>query len=211
MKYLFILSFFLFAACTSTVPEQSSEVNVPQDAFDIRPLLIGESLPDVSLTGIDGNQTSIAGLVADKPSMIVFYRGGWCPFCSSHLGELAAIEEEIYELGYQILAISPDQPEYLRQSLEEQELSYTLLSDSSMEMARAFGVAFRVDDQTVAGLKENGMDIVERSGHQHQQLPVPAVFITDTSGQVLFQYVNPEYRERISGEVLIAALRAFEE
>ncbi len=74
MKYLFILSFFMFTACTSTEPEQASEVNVPQDAFDIRPLLIGESLPDVSLTGIDGNQTSIAGLVADKPSMIVFYR-----------------------------------------------------------------------------------------------------------------------------------------
>jgi len=69
MKYLFILSFFMFTACTSTEPEQASEVNVPQDAFDIRPLLIGESLPDVSLTGIDGNQTSIAGLVADKPSM----------------------------------------------------------------------------------------------------------------------------------------------
>jgi len=211
MKYLFLLSFFMFTACTSNEPEQASEVNVPQDAFDIRPLLIGESLPDVSVTGIDGNQTSIAGLVAENPSMIVFYRGGWCPFCSSHLGELAALEEEIYELGYQILAISPDQPEYLRQSLEEQELSYTLLSDSSMETARAFGVAFRVDDQTVAGLKENGMDIVERSGHPHQQLPAPAVFITDTSGKILFQYVNPEYRERISGKVLIAALQAFME
>ena len=103
----------------------------------------------------------------------------------------------------------PDQSGFLNASLEEFEMDYTLLSDSPMEVARTFGVAYREDDETVARLKNNGMDIIKRSGHDHQQLPVPAVFILNTTGEVLFQYVNPDYRTRISGEILMAALRAF--
>jgi peroxiredoxin len=183
--------------------------SVPDNAFNVQPLLIGEEIPDISVTDSDGNQESLKTITTSKPSMIVFYRGGWCPFCSSHLADLVSYEKEIYDLGYQILAISPDQPEFLQKSLEDQQINYTLLSDSSMELSRAFGVAFRVDDETVQSLKENGMDIIKSSGHNHQQLPAPSVFITDTSGKILFQYVNPEYRERIDADILMAALRAF--
>ncbi|MEX0721576.1 MAG: peroxiredoxin-like family protein [Balneolaceae bacterium] len=208
MKIIAVAVFLLFAGCNSSEPKGQS-TKTAEDAFSVRPLLIGESIPDVAVTDTENNEHSIAELIKEKPTLIIFYRGGWCPFCSAHLLELASLEEDIYELGYQILAISPDQPEFLNQTLEDQDLSYTLLSDSPMEAARAFGVAYREDDETVAGLKSNGMDIVQRSGHDHQQLPVPAVYIADTSSKILFQYVNPDYRERISGEILLAALKVF--
>ena len=210
MKLRTILPFLLtvLIAC-NTEPSRTAEENVPQSAFDINPLLIGEQIPDVTMTDKDDRQHSLRELVSGQPTLIIFYRGGWCPFCSSYLGEVAAMEDEIYDLGYQILAISPDQPQYLRESVQDIDIDYTLLSDSSMEVARAFGLAFRVDDETVEELKNNGMDIVRNSGHEHRQLPVPAAFIIDTSGQVLFQYVNPEYRERISGDILKEALREY--
>jgi len=207
-RFLFLLIFLFMVACTGEKLEQALN-QIPVNASNVQPLLIGEFVPDLPLTDVEGKKITLMELTAGKLSVIVFYRGGWCPFCSAHLVELAALEEDLYALGYQLLAISPDQPEFLRQSLEEQELNYALLSDSSMQVAQAFGVAFQVDNETVQSLKEGGMDIVERSGYDHQLLPVPAVFISDTDGKILFQYVNPNYRERISGEILTAALHFF--
>ncbi|MCA1803590.1 MAG: AhpC/TSA family protein [Rhodothermaceae bacterium] len=191
--------------------ETESDRHVPDSAFGVNPLLIGQSVPALEALDKDGNRHSITELTSRKPTLIIFYRGGWCPFCSAHLAELAVAEEEIYNLGYQVLAISPDQPSYLRRSFDEVEMKYTLLSDSSMDIARAFGVAFRADAETVAALKQHGMDIEAQSGQDHHQLPVPAVFITDTDGKIRFQYVNPDYKERISGDILMAALKTFQE
>ena len=204
---LVILSFLI--GCTSHSADQSDSNEVPKSASGINPLLIGDQVPDVVMTDKNDEDHSLRELISRQPTLIVFYRGGWCPFCSSYLGEIAAMEDEIYDQGYQILAISPDQPKYLRESVQQVEVDYTLLSDSSMDVARAFGLAFRLDDETVQELKDGGMDIVENSGHDHRQLPVPAAFITDTSGEILFQYVNPDYRERISGDILMAALKEY--
>lgn len=209
MKYLILSLIVMIAGCTAPGDQGRMEPSVPQDPTGVNPLLIGEKVPDLPVMDKSGGEQHLLTRISDSPAVIVFYRGGWCPFCSAHLSELATYEEEIYEMGYRLLAISPDRPEYLRETLEDRELNYTLLSDSSMELARAFGIAFREDDETTAGLKENGMDIIARSGFDHQQLPVPAVFITDPSGKILFQYVNPNYKERINGEILMAALKAF--
>jgi len=191
--------------------QDGTDRQVPDSAFGVRPLLIGQTVPDLPAPDKDGNRHSLTELIAQKPTVIIFYRGGWCPFCSAHLAELAVAEEEIYDLGYQVLAISPDQPSYLKRSFDEVNMKYTLLSDSSMHIARAFGVAFRADAETVAALKQHGMDIKAQSGQDHHQLPVPAVFITNTDGKILFQYVNPDYKERISGDILMAALKTFRE
>ena len=191
--------------------QTETDRQVPDNAFGVRPLLIGQNIPDLPALDKDGNRHSLLELIARKPTVIIFYRGGWCPFCSSHLAELAVAEDEIYQLGYQVLAISPDQPSYLKRSFDEVNMKYTLLSDSGMDIARAFGVAFRADAETVAALKQHGMDIEAQSGQDHHQLPVPAVFLTGTDGKILFQYVNPDYRDRISGEILMAALKTFRE
>ncbi len=204
-----ILSLMISGFSIFTDAQDQNTNNAPDDPFDVQPLLIGSPVPDLSVQDVDGREHSLVALISGQPTLLIFYRGGWCPFCNAHLAELASIENEVYDLEYQILAISPDQPGFLSESFEEYEMGYTLLSDSSMEVARAFGVAYCENDETVARLKNNGMDIVARSGHDHHQLPVPAVFITNTSGKILFQYVNPDYRDRISGKILMAALRAF--
>jgi peroxiredoxin len=95
----------------------------------------------------------------------------------------------------------------LEASLDKNELGYTLLSDSKMEAARAFGIAFQVDDAMFETLKGYGIDIEADSGEKHRQLPVPAVFLIGDKG-IEFQYVNPNYRVRLAPEVLLAAAEA---
>jgi peroxiredoxin len=56
-------------------------------------LKVGDSIPDVTLGTIEGEGASLRKLLADKPAVLVFYRGGRCPFCNKHLQSLSAIEE----------------------------------------------------------------------------------------------------------------------
>ena len=200
MKRSITISLFILYA----FPVLLSAQEVPTDPFGVSPLLINETIPDVELRTIENEAVSLHNVVKAKPTMFVFYRGGWCPYCSRHMVELKQIEEEILEIGYQIIAISVDRPEALRETLTENELPYTLLSDSRANALKGFGIAYKVDDATVERYKSVGIHLED-----HHILPAPAVYIVDQQGTVKFQYVNPNYRERISGDVLLAAAKAY--
>ena len=63
----------------------------------VRPLTVGAKLPDAQLWDLDGKEVSLESIAANKRSILVFYRGGWCPYCNTHLGKLKSIEEEVLE------------------------------------------------------------------------------------------------------------------
>ena len=113
------------------------------------------------------------------------------------------------EKGFQVLAISPDRPEKLAEGAAKNKINYTLLSDSKSEAARAFGLAFKVDEKLFKTYKGFGIDIEADSGETHRELPVPAVYIFDKNGTVKFQYVNPDYRARLNADILKAAIEVF--
>jgi peroxiredoxin len=121
------------------------------------------------------------------------------------LGQLQKIESNLVELGFQIVAISPDRPENLAASVKKQRLAYTLLSDSLMEASKAFGLAYRVDAGMLQSLKRFGTDLEAASGQSHHLLPVPAVFLVRSDGRITFMYANPNYKVRLAPEVLLAA------
>jgi len=125
------------------------------------------------------------------------------------LGQLQSITDELTELGFKIIAISPDTPANLDSVKKEQSgVVYTLLSDSKMKAAGAFGVAFRLDDETNVKFQEYGIDLEKASGEKHHLLPVPSIFLTDDKGRIAFQHVDPNYRVRLAPEVLLSAARA---
>ncbi len=117
------------------------------------------------------------------------------------------IEQELVKLGCQIIAISPDRPEKLRETLDAKGLGYMLLSDSGIEAARAFGLAWKLGPEILKRYEEFGIDVEEASGRTHHILPVPAVYITAADGSVAFQQVNPDHTVRIDPEVLLVAAR----
>ena len=157
-------------------------------ADEVAPLLIGAETPSVVLANQQGEATALDSVLAGKPSVIIFYMGGWCPFCNVQLSELAAIEGDLNALGYQIIAISPDDPQGLNDVTDKHGLGYQLLSDSEYKAMDAFGVGY-----------DN-----ERRG----RLPVPSVFLVDSEKRISFQYVNPNYRYRIPAKLLMAAAEA---
>jgi len=190
-----------------------STVTFAQDyamsADEVNPVLIGSTIPDVSVKNIDGEDVRLHDIVKEKPTILVFYRGGWCPYCNKHLADLKKIEDDLTKEGYQVFAISADRPELLKTTLDKNELTYTLLSDAPMTAAKAFGIAFKMDDEAVENYLSYGIDLEKDSGYDHHLLPAPAVFLVDQKGTIKFSYVNPDYKERIDGGILLAAAKAF--
>jgi len=180
-------------------------------ADKVNPVLIGSTIPDVSVKNVNGESLKLLKLVKVKSTILIFYRGGWCPYCNQHLADLKNIENDLVNEGYQIFAISADRPELLETTLEKNELTYTLLSDAPMNAAKAFGIAFKMDDKAVENYLSYGIDLEKDSGYDHHLLPAPAVFIVDQQGKIKFSYVNPDYKERIDGGILVAAAKAFSE
>ena len=99
---LFSISFGMF----------SQIADIPEN---ISPLLIGEKIPNISLRDVDGNEIKTNKIISKK-TVLVFYRGGWCPYCNSQLADMQEIENQIIDLGYQVIAISPDAPSFLKQT-----------------------------------------------------------------------------------------------
>lgn len=174
----------------------------------VRPILLSNHLPEVTVHKMDGKATTLADVVAGQPAVLVFYRGGWCPYCNLQLSGLRLIEKDVQALGYQIIAISPDRPQELIKTLGRDHLNYTLVSDSTAAAIEAFGLAYKVDDDTTANYRAHGVNLEQYSGETHHILPVPAVYIVDASGTLQFSYVNPDYRVRLPAEVVLAATRA---
>lgn len=201
--------FYLFL-CSVLFSTSLVLAEVARDPESVTPLLVGQEIPEVSLRNKDGKKLELRTLVSKKPSIVVFYRGGWCPYCNLQLQALAQMESKLLKLGYQIIALSPDRPEKVAESLAKHDVSYMILSDSSADAAQAFGLAFKVDGKTVKKYKKDyNIDLEADSGETHHLLPVPGVFIVSQDAVIQFTYVNPNYKVRLNPELLLAAAEAY--
>lgn len=179
---------------------------VPGNASDISPLLIGEYIPtDVILRDVEGNEVNLKKEMKKKPTILIFYRGGWCPYCNRQLSGLGEVSDYLVSLGYQIIAISPDDPDHLSMTYDKHMMNYSLLSDSDMLAAKSFGLAFELNEKEFNKFSNMGMDIVTTTGTSHRMLPVPAVFFVKQNGEINFEYINPNFKKRISSSLLITA------
>jgi peroxiredoxin len=200
----FFLLSFVFG--NLAMAEQQND-SVALTAQEVRPLAIGDSAPDGILSTTKGKKVNFKKLVAKKHSVVIFYRGGWCPFCNLQMGQLVKIEPALEKMGYQILAISPDKPEKLKESLEKHHINYTLLSDRSMELTKKFKLAYRVSDETLLKMKNFGADLDSNTGNNLHMLPVPAAFVVDQKGVIRFVYYNPDIKVRVNPDDLLKAAK----
>lgn len=210
MNVTLLLILIIYIVPNSLGQNFSDERNkVASSAIEICPIKIGETVPAVILRNIDGESVNLQEIVNEKPTVLIFYRGGWCPYCNLQLADLNTIEADILKMGYQIIGISMDKPERLKESFDKFQMNYTLLSDSKAEAAIAFGLAFTVADDYNKMLLSHNISLEDASGENHHILPVPAVFILDLNGIIQFEYVNPDYKVRLNGEILLKAAEQY--
>lgn len=209
-KWRILLAFagLIVMSLALTTASGGPQSEIPDRAEYVHPLLPGLPAPAFQARNADGSVFQFDPSRLETSTIIIFYRGGWCPYCNKYLDRMRHAEAELQKMGFDILFLSADRYEKLAGSLDEHDLAYTVLSDSKLEVAQQFGVAFHVHDELFERYLGWGHDLEEASGETHHLLPVPSVFIVNTDGFITFQYVNPNYKVRLDADVLLAAARA---
>ncbi|USD36335.1 MULTISPECIES: peroxiredoxin-like family protein [Ferrimonas] len=179
---------------------------IAPSATELTPLLNGMQVPSPQLTSPEGQRQSLTQWRNGKPALLVFYRGGWCPYCNAQLSGLRSIEAELKQMGIGIIALSPDPAEQLRDGPDD--VSYQLLSDRDLQASEAFGIAYTLDAKLSDAYKgKMGKRLVTAEGSERVVLPVPAVYLVDADGLVHFSYLNPNYKVRVTPELILAAAK----
>jgi peroxiredoxin len=173
-----------------------------ENAESARPLQVGNRAPDFTATRADGTTYTFSSSQLKQPYVLIFYRGGWCPYCNMQLADLHTMEPKLRAAGFEVLFLSTDRPDLLYSSLKDQTVSYTLLSDPGLRAAQAFHIAYHLDDERYAQQLKFGVDLEKTTGTKAHALPVPSVFIIDTSGVIRFVYSNPDFRIRLRAQEL---------
>lgn len=207
-----LIAFLLLTAgiLVENSAQASPRHSIAESAAEVMPLLNGQLAPKTTLKMADGSPVSLQALTMQKPTIVLFYRGGWCPYCNEQLAQLKEIESDLVALGYQILAISPETPQRLQEQKLETEFLVTLLSDSDLNTIRQFGVGFYLDAATELKYKAYGIALT-KDDNGKSVLPAPSIFILNNKGQVLFNYVNPDYKVRPSADLVLAVAKALKQ
>jgi len=176
---------------------------IPNNPEDISPLLDGEKIPIIDLPDVSGKPVDLNQAVESKPTILVFYRGGWCPYCSKQLAGLQEALPDLRKMGYQLIAIGTDDPAHLSVTAGKEKLDYTLLSDADLAVSKRFGLAYKAP-------ASYDRILPQASGGKNRDklLPVPSVFILDRKGIIQFEYINPDFTQRLRPDLLKAAAKA---
>jgi len=166
----------------------------------------GTRLPDEHLLDVTGQPTTLGAALAGKPAVIVFYRGGWCPYCNIALRTYQAeLVPALASRGITLVAISPQTPDGSLSTKEAKGLTFTVLSDPGNQLARQLGILTAPGDAVRAAQLQLGLDLTQVNADGTTGLPMPTVIIADAAGVIRWIDVHRDYTTRTEpGQVLQA-------
>jgi len=167
---------------------------------------VGDTAPDFTLPDANGQAVALHDLIAGGPAVIVWYRGGWCPYCNLQLRTMSRVLPAIEALGAQLVAISPDLPDSSLSTSERDSLQFHVLSDNDNQIARRYGVVYTVPD-TVMHYFDGRLDLAAYSGTDRHELPLAVTYVVDTDGVIKYAFVDPDYRRRAEPADIITVLK----
>jgi peroxiredoxin len=166
----------------------------------------GSALPDGELLDAGGQPATLAQHLGGNPAVIVFYRGGWCPYCDIALRTYQAqLVPALAERGIGLVAISPQAPDGSLSTKEAKELTFTVLSDPGNQIAGQLGILTAPSDGARAAQLQLGLDLTQVNADKTTALPMPTVVIAGADGVIRWIDVHPDYTTRTEpGQVLQA-------
>jgi peroxiredoxin len=167
-------------------------------------LKAGDPAPDFELPDQNGKPVRSAELIARGPLVICFIRGRWCPFCVGQMEAMNLVVPELEKLGVSMIAISPQTVHQSFLMADQHKLAFPLLSDGANQVARQFGLVYRVPDYQQEVYRRALTNLPFINGDESWELPIPGTYIVaENSGnagrhstQVLYSSVNPDYMSR---------------
>ena len=156
---------------------------------------VGDMAPDFTLKNALGKEVSLQDYLAKGPVVLVWYRGGWCPYCNINLHFLQRELPNIKAQGANLLALTPELPDESLKTSEKHQLDFEVLSDVGNKVAKQYGVVFKLTDE-VARIYNEKFGLNSHNGDSSNELPLAATYIINTDGKIVYAFLDADYRER---------------
>lgn len=163
---------------------------------------------DVGAVDMNGRTAKLSQLFTDKSQhlLLVFYRGGWCPYCNFEIHDLTKEYAEFEKRGVVPVAVSVDKVDEGAKTQATYAIPFPVLSDTELAVHEAFRVVYRAEPAEVEKLRGFGIDLERSSGRNHHAFAIPSLFLIDRDGVVRWAHADPDYKVRPRASQIVSAL-----
>lgn len=212
LKLRYCILILMIAACQNKTQQQDARyVNQGEDQakeltrFGIKEKKVPQGLntgsPAPGFSGKDqfGNLIDLKKMLEEKPVVLFFYRGRWCPVCNRYLSNFQDSLHLIAGEKAKVIAVSPELPQNAEKTAQKVNAGFSVISDTSHRIMRSYDVRFAVTGNYEEMISKNfGNSIAANNGDKKAYLPVPATYIIDQNGKITWKYFNYNYKKRAS-------------
>jgi peroxiredoxin len=182
--------------------------NLKRQGIAERALAKGAPAPPFELKDQNGKLVSSADLLSLGRVVICFIRGRWDPFCCGQMEAMDRVLAELQQAGAALMAISPQTVQQSFFMVDQHKLRFPLLSDPGNRVARQFGLVYRVPEKQEAIYRSVFVNLPFVNGEPSWELPIPATYILERDGTVLWASANADYMERPEPAEIVSRLQA---
>ena len=167
---------------------------------------IGDKAPNFTLENALGKEVSLEEYLQKGPVVLVWYRGGWCPYCNINLHYLQEELANIKAEGANLVALTPELPDKSISTTEKHHLEFEILSDIGNNVAKKYGVVYKLTDD-VAQIYNEKFNLNQHNGDTSDELPLAATYIINTKGEIEYAFLDTDYRNRAEPSEITSFLK----
>lgn len=194
------------------VPQQVLEAfgksieDLQKKKIEEKSIKLGEIMPEFLLPNVKNEIINSNEILKNGKMIIAFYRGSWCPYCNLQLKTLQDYLTKIKDKKATLVAISPQSPDSSLTVVEKHNLTFEVLTDTDNLFAKQLGISFELQDFVLPYYQALGIDLMHFNKNNDNSLPVPAVFVIDQNGKIIYKFVDANYMNRIDIDELLQTL-----
>lgn len=169
-------------------------------------LNVKDTAPNFSGTDQYGKSIELKEVLKNETVVLIFYRGEWCPYCNKQLSDFQDSISFITQAGAKLIAITPENQESIKKTLQKTEASFSIISDDNIKIMTDYKVSFSLDSLTNLKYKSFGINLKKNNGNNGSNLPIPAVYVISKNGEIAYKYFDSNYKVRLSVKELLKHL-----
>ncbi len=154
----------------------------------------GQTLEKFPIIDVEGNTLS-SEIFKGSATVLVFYRGNWCPLCMAQIKEIAEKYRELSKLGARVVLISPQPESHTSKLANKFDVKMEFYTDKNNQAAKILGI--EIENGLPTGMQVLGYD---------SDTVMPTVIITDKNGKIIYNDATKNYRIRPDPEEFIKIL-----
>ncbi|MDP9079811.1 MAG: AhpC/TSA family protein [Bacteroidota bacterium] len=170
-------------------------------------LKTGAQAPEFTAKDNSGKVLDLRALLKQHKSVVLFfYRGQWCPYCNKHIQQLQDSLQLLTSKDAYVVGVTPETGDNINKTVEKTHASFSIVQDVGYKIMKAYDVKYTVDANLYSKLKGYGIDLEKNNGNTDHVLPVPATYVINSSGKIVFVQFGKDYTKRASISSIAAVL-----